>query len=329
MTSPIADASPSAGVVLDVAVASAVGLVVGLVDDDRRLQQFATLIGLTTEAIERHGGERLQLRSDGLTACFELDSAHRAINSAIAVQERQKLANAARQPRLGIGLAAGPVRRLEPDGAPVGATVDRARWLAMMANDGAVLVDIDTVSSAPLHQIRSAAGAAGGRTALGYLSEPCWLPASPQAPIRYYEIVWDVTTRGLRPDALSSAARAADASSSITVPEPDVGSGWKLGWLRSWNSERQHGLIVADDGELFYVDDRFLAGDEVPPVGAEVRFRPRPSLIEGKNRVAAMVVTVGEGAGGSPEPPQARTGDHAQDTGALTYAGSTRGDGEE
>jgi hypothetical protein len=95
--------------------------------------------------------------------------------------------------------------------------------------------------------------------------------------------------------------------------------------LRSWNVERQYGLIVADDGESFYVDDRFLACEAVPPLGSEVWFRPRPALIEGKNRVAAMVMAVGGTlavpADAAIERHKALVRDQAGNTGILVYAG--------
>lgn len=258
-------------------------------DESQRLDELLAVVENVSSILDLHNGERLQVRCDGLTAGFAVDSAHDAINAAIDVQQAHQ-SDRPSAAWLATGIATGPVTRLDGDFGPIGATVERARQLAVAANAGAVLADLDTIVSAQLHQIRSMRGQAEGRRPLDYLSPQGWLPTrAPTRPVQYHEVIWDTYPHGLRPDLLNVPTQPAPATGGRSTE-----TAWMRGRLRNWNRDRQHGFIATDDGEFFYVDDRFLASDAPPAVGSEVLFSPRPALIPGKNRVAALVTSADE-----------------------------------
>jgi cold shock CspA family protein len=67
-----------------------------------------------------------------------------------------------------------------------------------------------------------------------------------------------------------------------------------IGTVRRWDKKKGQGFIISKDGEFFYVDRRYTAGPPELNPGSKVFYIPRAALIEGKNRVAACVLALGQ-----------------------------------
>lgn len=254
-------------------------------------RNLADLYDAVGDAATRSGGRFAGGNGATAIALHPPDEAAGAINATISLLEQHPQG-------LAVGVAfgeitwAGQPRSIVPTG-PV-ATACR---LADLANTGTILLDLDLVAVTPLHRIASDAGQRCGRRLADYLSEPHALPSQDRQRIGFVELLWDSHSHGIRPRAMSDLAwwRAPDPQPAPESgpPDPPRGSPWHRGRLRSWNRDRQRGIIATDDDRRFYVDDRFLAVTSPPAIGDHVWFVPRPALIAGRNPVAAAVISVG------------------------------------
>ncbi len=191
----------------------------------------------------------------------------------------------------------------------------RSNFLARIANISAVLADAETAQRAigDATEMFDFVGGAGPVTAesgaVTGLGPPAWVPAprEPGGRLHFYELVWDRESHGLRPDMFDTIPRLPPTAVTDTDPYPEL-SPWIFGRVQRWDADRRLGFIIADDGEFFYFDERHLAIDVEPVVGSRVRFRPRPPLIVGKNRVAVRVDQCDANASptSSPSPKPAR-----------------------
>jgi cold shock CspA family protein len=109
------------------------------------------------------------------------------------------------------------------------------------------------------------------------------------APIEFQEIYWDqpaMTPRLRLPSVV--AAASSDDGIATSLEERQNGT------VRRWDKKKGQGFIISKDGEFFYVDRRYTAGPPELNPGSKVFFLPRAPLIEGKNRVAACVLALGQ-----------------------------------
>ena len=265
--------------------------------DDDRQARATEFLGRARVLVEQSGGVCGPVRPGNATFTFAITDADEALNTAIRIQEALH-SEPSRRVRCAIGLATGPTHRLEADDVSVlGESVAAAHHLAEAANAGAVLADLDTIAAANLFEVRSSTGERRRRTHREYVTPVGYLPVAGQpAPLAFVEVIWDEDARGIRITALRDLAwwqvaphRPATVDDGFEPAPRD--HPWESGRVRSWNPSRSHGFIVSTKNEFFYVDDRFIVGADSLSVGAEVWFVPRPSLIEGKNRIATTVIS--------------------------------------
>jgi len=264
------------------------------VDHSERATEF---LGRARVLVEQSGGVCGPVRPGNATFTFAITEADDALNAAIRIQEVLR-SDTTHRVRCAIGLATGPTHRLESDAVSVlGDSVAAAHHLAEAANAGAVLADLDTIAAANLFEVRSSMGEQRRRTHHDYVTPVGYLPvAGKPAPLAFVEVIWDEDARGIRTTALRDLAWWQVAPhphppASDVVVSTDSDHPWETGRVRSWNPSRHHGFIVSTRNEFFYVDDRFIVGADILTVGAEVWFVPKPSLIEGKNRIATTVLS--------------------------------------
>jgi hypothetical protein len=242
---------------------------------------FASIATLVAD----HGGRDGQVFADQASYVFPLTHAAGALSTGIHLQHAQQQPGAV---GVTIGIALGPVPGVTAGhGGRGGPAARTARYLAGLANVGAILVDLDTVAAANLHAVSVPALADRAACSFGSIAQG-HLPGR-HRPFEFVELVWDVHPRGLNPSALNPVLHWPDPPAGDPADGTDSSSRWLPGVVRSWNREREHGFIVAGE-EFFYFDDRFVADPALPAVGTAVVFQARPALIEGKNRVAALVL---------------------------------------
>lgn len=199
-----------------------------------------------------------------------------AVNTAIDIQERF-----AGLIDCSIGIATGPVLHTV-GGTVVGEPVMAASRLCAAATGGAILVDHATVSYANLTEIRSAAGIDDHRRPADYIAGSHYLPITASYAAAYSEVLWSARRHGLHPQAITD----------VTIAHLARPGACQVGTVRSWDAGKDRGFVVADSGEHFYSDDRFLA-DGPPESGSRVVFVARPAAVKGKSRVAAALTPVG------------------------------------
>lgn len=290
--SPMRRSAVENRVVLDLAIVDQYGAEAGAGADHDRVTEF---FGRARVLIEQSGGVCGPVRPGNATFTFAITDADDALNVAIRIQEALR-SEPAQRLRCAIGLATGPTHRIEADAVSVlGESVAAAHHLAEAANAGAVLADLDTIAAANMFELRSAMGERHRRTHREYVTPVGYLPVAGQpAPLAFVEVIWDEDPRGIRATALRDLAwwqLGATAPEAVPVRPAPGRQHWDHGRVRSWNPTRRHGFIISDDGEFFYVDDRFIVGGDSVAVGTEVWFVAKPSLIEGKNRIATTVLS--------------------------------------
>ncbi len=261
------------------------------------LSTYAWFLETVAETIEGEG-RLVKYCADGALYVFDKDRAADAINSAILMQEAVSAGSATRTVagNAAIGIAAGEAvafKDLAGRSDYAGLVVDRAIALGSAAMGKAILADAATVASAARGRIRSRAGEMRQppRPPEDYVSRPQRLSvAGLPAPIELLEIYWDqpAPLPRLRLPVTPLAASAVEEGAPSSLEERQTGT------VRRWDRKKGQGFIISKEGEFFYVDRRYTAGPPELNPGAKVFFLPRAPLIEGKNRVAACVLALGQ-----------------------------------
>jgi class 3 adenylate cyclase/cold shock CspA family protein len=256
------------------------------------------LLDVVLESTDCEARESVRCLPSGVRVVFVEDEAVAAVNSAIRVQEALSDASDDDRPilRVSMGIASGEIARVDLPGTEaqdLGAVLDRSCDMAEAAAWRAILVDRPTLALLRNGGFSSRAGETQSpRRSVDEYEGPAGHCKLPQCPddVEYREIFWDTQLYGLSAPAPPEIENPETAAS----PAPDGGAPERLiGTVRRWSRERGQGLILSNQGESFYVDRRYIVSGASLEPGTRVFFVPRPSLIPGKNRVAACVVALG------------------------------------
>ncbi|MBN2370033.1 MAG: hypothetical protein JXO72_06060 [Vicinamibacteria bacterium] len=255
-------------------------------------------LDVVLESTDCGARESVRCLPSGARVVFGEDEAVAAVNAAIHVQEALSEAPEDDRPALPVsaGIASGEIARVDLPGADaqdLGAVVDRSLGMAEAAARRAVVVDRPTLALLRNGGFSSRAGEnqTPRRTADEYEgpASQVKLPLCVEE-VEYREIFWDTQLHGLD----SPTPPAIEIQEAAAAPPPNGGAPERLiGTVRRWSRERGQGLILSNQGESFYVDRRYIVGGAPLEPGSRTFFVPRPSLIPGKNRVAACVVALG------------------------------------
>src|SRR5688572_4833958 len=242
------------------------------------------------KAFVRHCG-------DGALYVFDRERAAEALNAAIVLQEAVAAGSVTRKVSCNavVGLGFGEVVSFETPAGTVdyaGVPVDRALALATITTAKGILADGALMAVAPLGRVRSRIGETRQppRTPEEYAGPPqrATLPGI-TVPVEFQEIYWDLPTTQPRFRLASQLSPVAGAGEEGAATDERL-----TGTVRRWDKKKGQGFIISRDGEFFYVDRRYTAGPPELNPGAKVYFVPRAPLIEGKNRVAACVLALGQ-----------------------------------
>jgi hypothetical protein len=233
-------------------------------------------------------GLPVSISHDRLIAVFR-DDPLAVVGTAIHLHQALEPVQQSASPNLScrIGVAAGSAERYNSD-APtqllIGAAVDRAGTLVRAAAPGALFVDSAVVANLALHYVTSKAGRTKSWSGTDYLSHVDEIAVDAVAPpIAFYEIKWSGEELGRidRPvvDLGDSASENGTATQRL------------VGALQRWRDD--HGFVLSQTGEYFYLNDRYIVGNQEISPNTKVFFVPRKPLIDGRDRVAAAVVSLG------------------------------------
>jgi hypothetical protein len=255
-------------------------------------------LDVVLEATDCEARESMCCLPSGVRVVFNEDEAVAAVNAAIRIQEALSEAAEDERPAMRVsgGIASGEVTRVELPGTAtqdLGVVLDRSLGMAEAAAPRAIIVDRPTQALLRNGGFSSRAGESQTpRRSLDDYEGPTGQVRLPMYPeeVEYREIFWNTQLYGLSAPAPQEPENLEIASS----PAPNGGAPERLiGSVRRWSRDRGQGLILSNQGESFYVDRRYIVGGAPLEPGARVFFVPRPSLIPGKNRVAACVVALG------------------------------------
>jgi hypothetical protein len=254
------------------------------------------------EAGERNGGWVGELSERGGSMWFPADRVSSAANTAIAVHEwldSHEVTPAFEYSAVRSAIAAGRSfffhRNDERAGRHLdlllGPAVERADALAEAAADGALLLDTRALAEDnSLDLLSSQAGKDNIWSAQDYLAPVAELHRDGAwPPITFHEIKWAGRAFMDRPERSEGSNSGGSPRSTERL----------LGTVQRWDDDQEHGFIVGQNDEWFYVDPRFTVTGRPLQSGQRVYFTPRPALVPDKHRVAGAVVSPGDFVGGS------------------------------
>lgn len=254
------------------------------------------------------GGRVVKYFDNGVLVLFEPSRAVDAVNAAILIQETLVAGSVARRVACGgrIAITSGSLVTFPaPTGAEdwIGCAIDRAVALAGIGTEKAILVEKSALSLTATGRIRSRAGETKTppRTPEEYQGplQQMTLAEIPM-PFEFHEIVWDQGAAGPRFRLAAAPVPSSSSSATVLGSSSDEATGEErlIGTVRRWDKKKGQGFIISKEGEFFYVDRRYTAGPPELSPGSKVYFVPRPPLIEGKNRLAACVLALGQAVQG-------------------------------
>lgn len=259
----------------------------GSLRDDQLMERLVHWLDDVSDRIAAESGAPVSLSHDRLIAAFPED-ALASTDAAIYMQEALESLDGVEPGELAcrIGLAAGSTRRVAKKKTDnlllIGSAVERATTLAKAAADGALFADAAVVSELALEYLGSRAGRRRKWNGSEYLAGVSAVDIEAgQPPLAFYEVKWsgaELGKRNARPEHGPPERRE-------NLPQRLIGQ------LQRW--EGDHGFILEQNGEWFYVSTQLTASGELVDPGTRVFFVPLPPLIEGRNRVAACVVPLG------------------------------------
>jgi class 3 adenylate cyclase/cold shock CspA family protein len=275
------------------------------------LMTFGYVYDVIREVVGRGDvGLLVKYTGDGALLAYNEDFATHAINDAIQIQQTIKESVERRQVtvNVSIGIAIGEVVEFETSHGTdyLGTVVDRAARLCSSASAGAIFVDTATTASAQMNRVRSTVGEALGRKTDEYqgpverASVPGFL-----APVEYHEIKWDQQLFGVkskvvtaavesRPPTPPSPLQSRIAAEAGIVTRNANGKRGLRGTVQMWDGEKGRGRIIGPENEPFYIDTRFLVGDDALERDDIVYFTPAGPTEPGRNRMATATVYMGQ-----------------------------------
>lgn len=257
---------------------------------------------VSEKVYEGDAGTIVKFLGDGVMIAYGADGATQAINDAIRIQEALEDGVEGRQVRVAcsIGVATGEAVTFETTPGVqdyIGEVVDRASRLCSVASPQAIFVDTATTASAQMNKVRSKLGAVLRRRIAEYQGDEQKTTLKGLAtPVSYQEILWSQQPFGLKSKVVTatidSAAERVTPARKLATLQPH-GERGQRGLVDRWDAAKRQGFLVGEDGERFYTDERYLVvEDDDLRADDVVYFVARPSLLEGKARVAAAVVAV-------------------------------------
>jgi cold shock CspA family protein len=186
----------------------------------------------------------------------------------------------------------------------LGESIDKAARLCSAASPQAIFVDVATTASAQMNKVRSRVGEVLRRPIAEYQGDVQRASLTGfSAPVEYHEILWAQQLFGLKSKVLTATLDSvADRRADMPRPSgqtPLRGERGRRGVVTHLDTAKHHWFIKADDGEPFYTDARFVVSEDELQIGDVVYFLPRPSLVEGKARLAGAVVAVDQDVEGT------------------------------
>lgn len=262
------------------------------------LPTLGKFLDITSDAITGHGGTVVKYLGDGAMAAFDGEHAAEAICTGIQIQEMLRSAKA--QGWLNdcvatVGIATGRVVEFKAPGGGldyVGSVVDLAARLCGAAGPQAVWVDSATVASANMNKVSSELGRAHQRSPEDYLSDEWKVQLKGFAkPVKYREVVWHAKPFGPTNEVIGEITERSDRQGGRHA-DPHAAPA-REGVVKRWDPDKGFGFIATVDHGDYYVNRRYIVGDEDLTVGRSVKFVPRPPLKEGAYPIAACTVQEG------------------------------------
>lgn len=265
------------------------------------LTTYAWFFDLVAEKVNDSGGEIVKYLGDGLMAFYDLSNVANAINAAIAVQEALKEAARERQVYVNctVGIATGKFRSFQTENGLkdyIGSVVDKAARLGSVASPKAIFIDRSTVNSALMARVQSQLGRLLNLSVDDYIGslQKISLKGFSQF-VQYHEIKWDQQLFGLKSQVATDAAEEEPRPPDPRPPSSPQDNEQHTGAIERWIDDKGFGFITdTQSQESFYVNTYYFAGRGEIFINDKVFFFARDALAEGKNRVAAAVVVVGE-----------------------------------
>jgi class 3 adenylate cyclase len=273
------------------------------------LTTFGYVYDVIREVVTRgEVGLLVKYTGDGALLAYGEDFATHAINDAIQIQQTIKESVERRQVtvNVSIGVSIGEVVEFETSHGTdyLGTVVDRAARLCSIASAGAIFVDTATIASAQMNRVRSTVGEALGRKTDEYQGpvERASV-AGFLTPVEYHEIKWDQQLFGVKSKVVTAAIESRPATPPTPLqPRPAVGAlggtgGGKRGvrgTVQLWDEEKGRGRIIGPEDEPFYIDTRYLVGDDRLERDDIVYFTPAGPTEPGRNRMATATVYMGQ-----------------------------------
>lgn len=265
---------------------------------------FGYVYDVIREAVEAgEVGVLVKYLGDAGMLAYSEDYVTNAINDAIRIQHTIKESVERRQVtvNVSIGIAFGEVVEFStPQGTDyLGTVVDRSARLCSIASAGAIFVDTETTDSAQMHKVRSPVGDVLGRKSDEYRGPVERASVAGFAvPVEFHEIKWDQQLFGIKSKVVTAAAESRPAP----VPTPLVtkttataqGRRGLRGTVQMWDKEKGRGRIIGPEDEPFYIDTRFLVGDDGLERDDIVYFCPAGPTEPGRNRMATATMYMGQ-----------------------------------
>ncbi|WP_299577583.1 adenylate/guanylate cyclase domain-containing protein [uncultured Williamsia sp.] len=284
-----------------------------------RLGHLYKLIFDTAFSNEPMQMPHIKMIGDGALLTWNTAHTTVAVNAAIVIQDKLRLANMAPPGhqagdvsyQVSIGMASGPVKRFRlPDGGVdhVGPAVDLAARLCSAAAPQAIVMHNSTADDVVWRRVHSPEGLVDNRTPGQYRgdAQQIFVKGRPEAQ-EFYELFWSRSAFGVTATAASvstlTARSAAEGTGDSTRQHTKVTRilGHKkpeelYGSIVKWNPTSGHGFVkVAASGECFHFTPESLCYPEDAEhlsTDKSLAFVAKPAPEEGKSReaMAALIV---------------------------------------
>jgi len=257
---------------------------------------LAELFDVLVGTAEDQGGWPGEISATGATYWFSSDRTSSAINTAIkthewlrARREAPHLQHVSCSSAVAQGRAFYFHRSTQwhNENLLLGPAVERAEALVDAANNWAIFVDTVALADRDaVDLIESRIGRDRFFVPSEYLGPVREIrQRGDRLPVTYHEIEW------------AGRAFGESVNASPTGETADRREERYSGNISGWDAHERRGSIRTEVGDLFYFDDKLIAGEWTPDVGRRVFFVSRPPLADRK-QVAGAVVALGESVRG-------------------------------
>ncbi len=170
------------------------------------LEMMATFFDTATAIFDKSSGTIISYENDAIKIAFDPKHGVEAINTAITLMEKLDDINQGRKRtvKCSVGIARGPVIEIPND--LTGQFSWLARFLALAAAGEGIVAHLPIVESVNADEIKSKCGTQVSRTGEGYVGDTqrTLLKGVP-GPVRYHEIVWGDSAKGLKSTVMTQA----------------------------------------------------------------------------------------------------------------------------